>query len=214
MDWPSYNRSLVRRGEILFSYDVLDTWDYELQRMNKNKMGKPFIFPNSFILAIGYVRYSFHLPYRQTEGIIKATGKSLPSKPSYGHICKRINKLNFDIKKRDKTDDDGICYKFEQILKQKRPELIITFFHNYVKRDAILFELGFICGLYGIFDTKDKLKFLYTDFDFNETTAYISDLLPSIIHHKFDDSSDFNKATMIIKKWIIIRSKELEKELR
>ncbi len=107
MDWPSYNRSLVRRGEILFSYDdVLDTWDYELQqRMNKNKMGKPFIFPNSFILAIGYVRYSFHLPYRQTEGIIKATGKSLPSKPSYGHICKRINKLNIDIK-RDKTDDD------------------------------------------------------------------------------------------------------------
>ncbi len=106
MDWSSYNRSLVRRGEILFSYDdVLDTWDYELQRMNKNKMGKPFIFPNSFILAIGYVRYSFHLPYRQTEGIIKATGKSLPSKPSYGHICKRINKLNIDIK-RDKTDDD------------------------------------------------------------------------------------------------------------
>ncbi len=113
MDWPSYNRSLVRRGEILFSYDVLDTWDYELQRMNKNKMGKPFIFPNSFILAIGYVRYSFHLPYRQTEGIIKATGKSLPSKPSYGHICKRINKLNFDIKKRDKTDDDYIIVSID-----------------------------------------------------------------------------------------------------
>ena len=113
IDWPSYNRSLVRRGEILFSYDVLDTWDYELQRMNKNKMGKPFIFPNSFILAIGYVRYSFHLPYRQTEGIIKATGKSLPSKPSYGHICKRINKLNFDIKKRDKTDDDYIIVSID-----------------------------------------------------------------------------------------------------
>jgi len=105
MDWSSYNRSLVRRGEILFSYDVLDTWDYELQRMNKNKMGKPFIFPNSFILAIGYIRYSFQLPYRQTEGIIKATGKGLPGNPSYGHICKRINKLNIDIK-RDRTDDD------------------------------------------------------------------------------------------------------------
>ena len=113
MDWPSYNRSLVRRGEILFSYDVLDTWDYELQRMNKNKMGKPFTFPNSFILAIGYVRYSFHLPYRQTEGIIKATGKSLPSKPSYGHICKRINKLNIDIKKRDKRDDDYIIVSID-----------------------------------------------------------------------------------------------------
>jgi hypothetical protein len=103
--WPSYNKSLVKRGEILFSYDFLDTWDLELERMNKNKTGKPFVFPNSFILAIGYIRYSFRLPYRQTEGIIKATGKNLPSKPSYGHICKRINKLNIDIK-RDKIDDD------------------------------------------------------------------------------------------------------------
>ncbi|CAN5758695.1 IS5-like element IS903B family transposase [soil metagenome] len=105
IDWPSYNRSLVRRGEILFSYDFLDTWDSELERMNKNKMGKPFTFPNSFILAIGYIRYSFHLPYRQTEGIIKATGKNLPSKPSYGHICKRINKLDINIT-NDNTDDD------------------------------------------------------------------------------------------------------------
>ena len=105
ISWPSYNRSLVRRGEILFSYDILDTWSYELERMNKNKKGKPFTFPDSFILAIGYIRTSFHLPYRQTEGIIKATGKRLPANPSYGHICKRINKLNIDIKK-DNTDDD------------------------------------------------------------------------------------------------------------
>lgn len=104
--WPSYNRSLVRRGEILFSYDFLDTWDSELERMDKNKQGKPFLFPNSFILAIGYMRHLFQLPYRQTEGIIKATGKSLPSKPSYGHICRRINKLNVDIGKRGNTDDD------------------------------------------------------------------------------------------------------------
>ena len=38
--------------------------------------------------------------------MIKATGKRLPANPpSYGHICKRINKLNIDIK-RDRTDDD------------------------------------------------------------------------------------------------------------
>ena len=106
IDWPSYNRSLVRRGEILFSYDFLDSWGSEIEKMNKNKKGKPFTFPNSFILVIGYIRYSFHLPYRQTEGVIKATGKRLPSNPpSYGHICKRINRLNIDIK-RDRTDDD------------------------------------------------------------------------------------------------------------
>ena len=106
IDWPSYNRSLVRRGEILFSYDFLESWSFELEKMNKNKKGKPFVFPNCFILVIGYIRTSFHLPYRQTEGIINATGKRLlPANPSYGHICKRINKLNIDIK-RDKTGDD------------------------------------------------------------------------------------------------------------
>ncbi len=93
-DWPSYNRSLVRRGEILFSYDFLDGWDSVLAKMNENKKGRKFSYPDSFILVIGYMRIYFHLPYRQTEGIIKATGKNLPSHPSYGHICKRINKLN------------------------------------------------------------------------------------------------------------------------
>jgi hypothetical protein len=77
--------------------------------MNKDKMGKPFLFPNSFILAIGYIRYSFHLPYRQTEGIIKAIGKNLPEKPpSYGHICKRINNLDINITNDNTADDDYI----------------------------------------------------------------------------------------------------------
>ena len=94
--WPSYNQSLVRRGEILFSYDFLDSWDSDLERMNNNKEGKPYLYPDSFILAIGCIRYYFHLPYRQTEGIIKATGKSLPNHPCYEQICKRINKLNIN----------------------------------------------------------------------------------------------------------------------
>ena len=103
VDWPSYNRSLVRRGVILFSYDFLDSWvDSEIEKMNKNKKGKPFLFPDSFILVIGYIRTSFRLPYRQTKGIINATGKLLllpANPPSYGHICKRINNLNIDIKR-------------------------------------------------------------------------------------------------------------------
>ena len=106
IDWPSYNRSLVRRGEVLFSYDFLDTWDSELARMNESKKGRPYSFPESFILAIGYMRAYFHLPYRQTEGIIKATGKSLPNHPSYGHMCKRINRMNVDITDSIRTGDD------------------------------------------------------------------------------------------------------------
>ena len=107
-DWPLYNRSLVRRGEILFSYDFLDEWDIVLAKMNENKKGRKFIYPDSLILVIGYIRLYFHLPYRQTEGIIKATGKNLPSHPSYGHICKRINKLNDSSSKCNIDNDDLI----------------------------------------------------------------------------------------------------------
>ena len=106
--WPSYNQSLVRRGEILFAYDFLDIWDDNLDRMNKNKNGKPYSYPDSFILVIGYMRLYFHLPYRQTEGIIKATGKNLPDHPSYSQICRRVNKLDIPSNRLDDDDDDEI----------------------------------------------------------------------------------------------------------
>ena len=107
--WPSYNQSLVRRGEILFSYDFLDSWDSDLERMNKNKEGKPYLYPDSFILAIGCIRYYFHLPYRQTEGIIKVAGRrSLPNHPCYEQICKRINQLNI-------YDGDGEINESEDV---------------------------------------------------------------------------------------------------
>src|SRR6476619_1178635 len=82
--------------------------------MNKHNRGKPFIFPDSFILVIGYIRYSFHLPYRQTERIIKTPGKNSRKITSYGHICKRINKLNVNInnghvkkEEEEEEEDDG-----------------------------------------------------------------------------------------------------------
>jgi hypothetical protein len=104
--WPSYNRSLVRRGEILFAYDFLDVWDSELARMNENKEGKKYRYPNSLILVIGYIRVYFHLPYRQTEGIIKATGKNMPNHPSYGQICRRLSRLEIDSSGSKIEEDD------------------------------------------------------------------------------------------------------------
>jgi hypothetical protein len=39
-DWPSYNHSLVRRGQVLLDFDVLDEWDHELFQMNHDKVGR------------------------------------------------------------------------------------------------------------------------------------------------------------------------------
>jgi hypothetical protein len=39
MDWPLYNGSLVRRGQVLLDFDVLNGWDHELSQMNRGKVG-------------------------------------------------------------------------------------------------------------------------------------------------------------------------------
>ena len=98
MRWSVYNQSLVRRGEILLGFDVINNWDTELKEMNKDKVGEPFHYPNTFLLLLGYAKAYFHLPYRQTEGIAQghANGK-VPSIPDYTTISRRINRLDIKI---------------------------------------------------------------------------------------------------------------------
>ena len=49
-------QSLVRRGELLIAFDVIDNRDAELKEMNKDKVGEPFHYPNTFLLLLGYAK--------------------------------------------------------------------------------------------------------------------------------------------------------------
>ena len=105
MKWSVYNQSLVRRGEILIGFDVINNWDAELKEMNKDKVGEPFHYPNTFLLLLGYAKAYFHLPYRQTEGITYGHAKGkVPSIPDYTTINRRINRLNIKIKDADSKE--------------------------------------------------------------------------------------------------------------
>ena len=113
-NWKNYNESLVRRGEILLDFDVIDNWDSELSEMNKNKEGRKFVYPDSFIKLLGYMRAYFHLPYRQTEGVVREHAfNTLPSIPDYSNISRRINRLDIKISldggadKSDLHNDDN-----------------------------------------------------------------------------------------------------------
>ncbi len=63
MNWTSCNQSLVRRGEILLGFVVINNWDIELQEMNKDKIGEPFHYPNTFLLLLGMLKciFIFHI---------------------------------------------------------------------------------------------------------------------------------------------------------
>jgi len=76
--------------------------------MNKDKVGEPFHYPNTFLLLLGYAKVYFHLPYRQTEGIAQghARGK-VPSIPDYTTISRRINRLNIKVEDAIITDKES-----------------------------------------------------------------------------------------------------------
>jgi hypothetical protein len=97
-NWRNYNERLVRRGEILISGDILQNWDKELVDMNCKKQGRKFLFPESFMKVVGYARIYFGLPYRQTEGLLRTYGTTIPKVPDYTAIHKRINKLDLKVK--------------------------------------------------------------------------------------------------------------------
>jgi hypothetical protein len=97
-NWKNYNESLIKRGEVLLDFDVIDKWDSELEEMNKDKEGRKFVYPDSFIKLLGYMRAYFHLPYRQTEGVVREhASNTLPSIPDYSNISRRINRLDIKI---------------------------------------------------------------------------------------------------------------------
>jgi IS5 family transposase len=104
-DWSSYNESLVRRGQVLLDFDVIDNWYKELEIMNKGKVGEPYSYPSSFLQLSGYMRIYFHLPYRQTEGVVKAhAGNKVPSIPHYSTINRRVNRLDIQINEKVGND--------------------------------------------------------------------------------------------------------------
>jgi len=109
-DWRRVNEGLVKRGEILLDLRILDKWDSELERMNSGKEGGRFVYPEVFVRLLGYVHLLFHLPYRQTEGFLKALRRfdSRIEVPDYSTIDRRVNRLGVrlgDEEERSYGDD-------------------------------------------------------------------------------------------------------------
>jgi hypothetical protein len=104
-NWKKYNESLVRRGEIVLDFDVINNWHNELNGMNHGKEGAAYRYPDSFVQLLGYMRVYFHLPYRQTEGVVRAySNNKVPAVPDYSTINRRVNKLEIKLNNRIGND--------------------------------------------------------------------------------------------------------------
>src|SRR3972149_10769616 len=106
-DWRRVNEGLVKRGEILLDLRILDRWDSELAEMNARKEGGRYVYPEIFVRFLGYVHLLFHLPYRQTEGFLKALRRfdSRIEVPDYSTIDRRVNRLKVKLDEEEYGDD-------------------------------------------------------------------------------------------------------------
>lgn len=96
-NWKKYNQTLVRRGEIMLSFDAMEQWSTELKEMNRGKEGRRYVYPETFMEALGYCHLYLHLPFRQTEGLIKSHLQEKSKTPTYSAIWKRVNKLHIKM---------------------------------------------------------------------------------------------------------------------
>jgi len=99
MNWSVYNDSLVRRGEILLDFSILEGWDREVKGMNDGRRGRPFTYPDSLIRLLASIRLFFHLPYRRLEGFTKGLSKYVEGlmAPDYTTLDRRVNGLDLNV---------------------------------------------------------------------------------------------------------------------
>ncbi len=74
-NWKKYNKSLVRHGEIMLSFDAMEQWgSTELKEMNHNKKGHRYVYPESFMEALG-TAISIHICHSDKQRPDKITSK-------------------------------------------------------------------------------------------------------------------------------------------
>jgi hypothetical protein len=98
-NWKEYNESLVRRGEVLLDFDLLDEWGEELKRANQRKVGAPYRYPEAFMRLLAYLHVLFHLPFRQEEGFVKSLSRYVDGlrAPDWSTIWERTKSLDMRL---------------------------------------------------------------------------------------------------------------------
>src|SRR3989338_2272179 len=100
-NWTEYNSRLTKRGEWFFDFSFLDNMAQELRNMNKNKVGRPYQYTESFIEFEAKLQPYFD--YRSIQGICESLSEEVEGLPvnHYSNACRRINNLELTLPEID-----------------------------------------------------------------------------------------------------------------
>ena len=104
-NWPSYERSLIKRGDftLWLSEDAIQSWHGD----SNNHLGRPQVYSDLAIETALSLRLLFKLPLRQTEGFLRSLFSLMKvdlSVPDHTTLTRRNSPLKNQIKRFGKPD--------------------------------------------------------------------------------------------------------------
>ena len=96
--WHDYNESLIERGRVLMDVGFLKSWNREIVKMNKGKVGAPFEYSNSYIHFLAFIKIGFKIAYRTVQGIVRGLSEYIRiEEMHFTHIRRRMLKVKPSI---------------------------------------------------------------------------------------------------------------------
>lgn len=108
-NWKNINNKYIKEGYLYLSFDFLDSWSQELAKLNKNKEGARYLYPESMIRFCSVIKVCFHVGYRQEQGVLQSLQKwiPIPKVISYTQINRRMNNLGLNLVKSLAKQEDA-----------------------------------------------------------------------------------------------------------
>jgi hypothetical protein len=107
--WHDYNESLIERGRVLMDIGFLKSWNKEIVKMNKGKVGAPFEYSNSYIHFLAFIKIGFKISYRTVQGIVRGLSEYIRiEEMHFTHMRRRMLKVKPSIAKMHFENDKPI----------------------------------------------------------------------------------------------------------
>jgi len=108
-NWSAYNESLIERGHILMDIGFIKSQRRELSKMNKKKVGRPFLYPDSYVQFLAFIKIGFSISYRTVQAIVRGLAEYIRIEEiHFTQLRRRIKRMctNFrDNYKNEKIDE-------------------------------------------------------------------------------------------------------------
>jgi hypothetical protein len=108
--WHDYDESLIERGRVLMDIGFLRSWNKEIKKMNKGKVGASFEYSHSYIHFLAFLKIGFKIAYRTVQGIIRGLADYLKIEEiHFTQLRRRMLKIKPSISNNlDFTDEEPI----------------------------------------------------------------------------------------------------------